>query len=165
MERLCKILFAAAVLLALWGCAVEYGPRDTSPGALFARAEKALREHRFNEALYLYSRLVDLYPGDRRADDALFKKGYLEVYFGKYSDAGRSFSALVSDYPESEWRFDASLWAGVLGELSACRGVEVESPGAASDDCTKLRRKLKRLEAENAELRRQLQKLREILEK
>ena len=160
---------AVAVLLGLFvlfsGCVPRYYEDDNSPDGLFNRGQRALEEHRFNEAHYLYGELVKKYPESEYADEALYKKGYLEVYLGKYEDARNSFSALLKKYPESCWRFDASLWDGVLGELSACKTIDDEA-GLSVDERKggELDKKLKILEAENEELREQLRTLRKLLQ-
>jgi len=109
---------------------------------------------------------VKKYPESEYADEALYKKGYLEVYLGKYEDARNSFSALLKKYPESCWRFDASLWDGVLGELSACKNVKTDEAKASINgkESGELDKKLKILEAENEELREQLRTLRKLLQ-
>ena len=164
-------IFSVAVFLAavLSGCAVSSKIAAKSPQQLFRKAQRAMDEHRFNEAHYYFEQIVKNHPDFPYADEALYKKGYLEVVLGKYADAQKSFEELIKKYPQSEWSFDASLWAGVLGELTACQKTRTSTKvsrskksGAARSDCES---QLKRLKSENEELRRQVQMLRKLFEK
>ena len=127
------------------------------------RAEKALKEHKFNEAHFLYGELASVHPDNEYADDAMYKKGYLEVYLGKYADAQKSFATVVKNYASSPWRFDASLWEGILGELAACKAVETQ-PAVGARDKKNGQNGTEQLRAENDELRKQIQRLRALLE-
>jgi len=125
-----------------------------------------MEEHRFNEAHFAFSQLIEKYPQWKYADEALYKKGYLETVLGEYSSAVESFEQLVADYPQSEWRFDAALWSGLIGELNACKGVQnrnEKNNRSKTDIDSEIYNKIKKLEAENDELRRQLQMLRNLL--
>ncbi len=157
-------LLFSAIIVVLSGCA-HFGAVSAPEDELFVKAERALGQHRFNEAHYYYEEVVRKFPKAECADDALYKMAYIEVYLGKYADAQRNFSALLEKYPNSHWRFDASVWDGVLGELAACREVggkrQKDDRGKNSRD--DIEEKLKKLEAENSELKRQIQKLRELL--
>ena len=164
-------IFSVAVFLAavLSGCAVSSEIAAKSPQQLFRKAQRAMDEHRFNEAHYYFEQIVKNHPDFPYADEALYKKGYLEVVLGKYADAQKSFEELIKKYPQSEWSFDASLWAGVLGELTACQKTRTSTKvsrskksSAAQSDCEN---QLKKLKSENEELRRQVQMLRKLFEK
>jgi len=167
----CALLTFFSVIILFIGCASVRKLDELSPGGLYSRGIAALEEHRFNEAHYAFSELVKKYPKWKNADSALYKKGYLEIHFGKYEDARISFEKLLDDYPASEWRFDASLWSGILGELTAYLGAEiVGNAGSGSSDSDAMNLKdlkehIEKLEVENAELRRQIQMLRKLLEK
>lgn len=165
-------IFVFAVVFALFplfsGCSYFAVGREKSAGEIFNAAEKALSEHRFNEARYYYGEVVKKYPHSDCADDALYKKGYVEICLSEYVDAHKSFSALLRNYPSSRWRFDASLWDGVLGELIACKNTGKNDDGKDLSDGSKdvhhLQMQIERMSAENRELRKQLQKLRELLQ-
>ena len=149
------------------GCAPQYYNADKSPSGYFKRGTKAMKEHRFNEAHFAFDELVKKYPDWEYADEALYKKGYLEAVLGRYEDAVASFEKLVKDYPDSQWRFDASLWGGILGELNACKGTS-DTKKTKSRSKTKYSQKaqdeIDKLKAENTELKRQVQMLRKLLE-
>jgi len=165
-NALCSTVLGAMLISLICGCAARYYEDDKSPKGLFMRAEKALKEHRFNEAHFLYDELAKNFRDNEFADDAIYKRGYLEIYLGKYADAQSSFADVVKNYSASPWRFDASLWEGLLGELSACKAVESRSSNDSigGKNAGKVQVDVARLQAENEELRKQIQKLRALLE-
>ncbi len=155
-----------AVMFFSGGCAGMRQLSKDTPEGLYRNAQQAMSEHRFNEAHYDFSRIVEKFPDWEYADEALYKKGYLEVVLGKYADAQKSFEMLMEKYPHSEWGFDASVWAGVLGELNACKSSSKtvskrKKSTRKNTDCTA---ELKKLKTENEELRRQVQMLRKLFE-
>ncbi len=168
---ICALLTFFSVIILFTGCASVRKLDELSPGGLYNRGIVALEEHRFNEAHYAFSELAKKYPNWKKADSALYKKGYLEIHFGKYEDARISFEKLLDDYPTSEWRFDAALWSGILGELTAYLGIEMDgnADSGSSDSnaisAKDLKMRIEKLEVENKELRRQIQMLRKLLEK
>ncbi len=168
MKNIWAFLIILSLLFLLSSCTPRYYEGDDSPRGLFSRGQQALKERRFNEAHYSYSELVKKYPKSDFADEALYKKGYLEVYLSKYADAQKSFSTLMKNYPGSKWRFDASLWDGLLGELSACKNAGKSSDEKNLSDKAKsvqdLQEQIEKMNAENIELRQQLKKLRELLQ-
>ncbi|MCD6594967.1 tetratricopeptide repeat protein [bacterium] len=167
MIRKISYYIIVEILVALFavGCAPRFYSADKSPSGYFKRGMKAMKEHRFNEAHFAFSELVNKYPDWEYADEALYKKGYLESVLGQYNDAVESFEKLLKDYPDSQWRFDASLWSGIIGELNACKGTNSAQKSKPKSEYQKnARDEIDKLESENAELRRQVQMLRKLLE-
>jgi hypothetical protein len=167
-----KIFFVFCCIAAFECCGCVYRATGTDDSAknYFTRAETALKDHKFNEALFVYTEYYNKYPAGKLADEALYKKGFLECYLDKLDDAQQSFETLIEKYPKSKWHFDASVWSGVIGDaLSANKNDSslkktVKQPQPQTQDTKELASKIQKLESENTELRRQLQKLRELVD-
>lgn len=97
----------------------QHPDHELAPDAQFYVAETYARSDRPGEALGEYSRVVELYPGSRRAAAALYKSGQLELDRGNVEDARVFFSRVVSGYPDSD---EASLAREKLDELGGGAG-------------------------------------------
>lgn len=75
-----------------------------SPGRLYFVARKNARIGRTHFAFIDLSKLVNLYPDSRWAENALFGVGEYYFSIGDEGDAVKSFRKFVSDYPESKAR-------------------------------------------------------------
>lgn len=80
----------------------EYPEHELAPDAQYYVAETYARSDQPREALEAYTRVVELYPGSRRAATALYKSGVLEAERGNLEDARVYFSRVVEGYPDSD---------------------------------------------------------------
>lgn len=80
----------------------EYPDHDLAPDAQYYIAETFARADQAEKALEAYSRVVELFPGSRRAATALYKSGVLEAERGNLEDARVYFSRVVEGYPDSD---------------------------------------------------------------
>lgn len=97
----------------------QHPDHDLAPDAQYYVAETYARADRPSEALEAYGRVVELFPGSRRAATALYKSGVLEVQRGNLEDARVYFSRVVKGYPESD---EADLARDRLDDLSGDGG-------------------------------------------
>lgn len=80
----------------------QHPDHDLAPDAQYYVAETFARTDQPQKALDAYSRVVELYPGSRRAATALYKSGVLEAQRGNMEDARVYFSRVVEGYPDSD---------------------------------------------------------------
>lgn len=80
----------------------EYPDHELAPDAQYYVAETYARSDQPREALEAYGRVVELFPGSRRAAAALYRSGVLEAERGNLDDARVYFSRVVEGYPESD---------------------------------------------------------------
>ena len=97
----------------------QFPDHDLAPDAQYYVAESHARADSPGEALDAYSRVVELFPGSRRAATALYKSGLLERERGNLQDARVYFSRVVSGYPDSD---EAELAREQLQELGGDGG-------------------------------------------
>lgn len=97
----------------------RFPEHDLAPDAQYYIAESHARADSPGEALEAYSRVVELFPGSRRAATALYKSGLLERERGNLQDARVYFSRVVSGYPDSD---EAELAREQLQELGGDGG-------------------------------------------
>jgi len=92
----------------------EYDTKEKkSAEALYRLAAESLNRY---AKLDYYDRLIEAYPEDERADDALFMAGFIsseELY--SPGEARRYLRRLLHDFPESEFADDAHFMLGNLG--------------------------------------------------
>lgn len=87
----------------------------------FAKAEKAFKDAKYEEAIGLYEELADKFPDSEMADYALLKAAInYDWLAAKYNDASqlkeeeRLLNRLIKDYPKSPRLGDAYLYLGQL---------------------------------------------------
>ena len=97
----------------------QFPDHDLAPDAQYYIAESHARADSPREALDAYSRVVELFPGSRRAATALYKSGLLERERGNLQDARVYLSRVVSGYPDSD---EAELAREQLRELGGDGG-------------------------------------------
>lgn len=86
---------------------------DRTAEELYRLAAESLNRY---AKLDYYDALVENYPDDERADDALFMAGFVaseELY--SPGEAAKYFRQLLEDHPDSEFRDDAHFMLGNLG--------------------------------------------------
>lgn len=94
---------------------------DRSAEELYRLAGESLNRY---AKLDYYDSLIENYPEDPRADDALFMAGFVaseELY--SPGEAARYFKRLIDEYPDSEFRDDAHF---MLGNLAGARPALTE---------------------------------------
>lgn len=79
----------------------EHPDHELAPDAQYYVAETYARTDQPRRALEAYSRVVELFPGSRRAATALYRSGVLEAERGNLEDARVYFSRVVEGYPDS----------------------------------------------------------------
>lgn len=80
----------------------EFPDHELAPDAQYYVAETYARSDQPREALDAYGRVVELYPGSRRAATALYRSGVMEAERGNLEDARVYFSRVVEGYPDSD---------------------------------------------------------------
>ncbi len=87
---------------------------------LFERAAQRLREGAYDDAVVMYTRLVDEFPQSRFAAPALYNSGLCHEYRERFQDAASSYLKLLKEYPDSPDLVDAIFrLAGAYEKLEA----------------------------------------------
>jgi soluble lytic murein transglycosylase-like protein len=89
------------------GTAAKGSARD-----LFDHALATSRIGRHDDAAVLYRRLIALHPADRKADEASYKLGYVEVDRGAWDAARTHLAAHIRARPDSAHLDEAWWWIG-----------------------------------------------------
>ncbi len=114
---------AAVALALLLGC----GPSE--PEKLYKQGEEAWARGEYSLANGLFERLVELYPEDSLADDALMWLGDIHYLFlSRYDQAIMYYRDLVNLYPDSPRKVDARMkLAGIYrGKKNDCKMAVIE---------------------------------------
>jgi hypothetical protein len=138
----------------LWGRAEPRDPAATRPAVrLTAEADDLTRRGQARAALAIYERVLHEYPGDPAGGAALYGLGRLQTDpaggLRSYRAAHRTFSRLLTEYPESRWEVEARAWRAVIGDLIA-----------REDDAARFKEDAWRLKEETARLKTQIERLR-----
>jgi outer membrane protein assembly factor BamD (BamD/ComL family) len=166
-------LFLVAFFLIGSQCATL--PKNGKPdsGSLFDRALSDLKNHRFEEAKFGFKQVYTSNPASERADDALFRLGYISCVQKKYSEGKGYFDELVKKYPKSEWSFDAKIWFELLDAYSKTSAElddvktklgSPKQPDNQSKTDNEASKKIEELQKEIEKLREENNRLREIIE-
>lgn len=172
VPRFYKNFFFVAITAFLLGsqCATIQR-KEKNPNELLRNANENMRGGRFEEAKEGFKELHAKYPNSDLVDDAIYKLGYIYTAQKKYSEAKDYFGLLLSDYPKSEWSFDARVWFDLLvawanldAELDKLKSqlgtpktpAQATQPTGSEDASTKikeLQKEIERLRSENAKLK------------
>lgn len=133
-------------------------PRDPgglrAAGQLIAHADDLARRGQTRAALAAYERVLREHPGDPAGASALYGLGRLQADpaggLRNYRAAQRTFSRLLSDYPESRWEAEARTWQAVLGDLLA---REAEA-ARLKEEAVRLRTQIEQLRRTDLDLER-----------
>jgi len=129
---------------------------------LYNKAEKNLSEHRFNQALFEFSEILDKDADFHKKEDVLYKIAYINVIIGNYIEAMDYFDIIHSNYPDGKWSFSTKIWQQVLNNI-------VETPQKTGDeknnrDKSYIDDRYDACHKENIELRKRIDKLEKIIE-
>lgn len=103
---------------------------------VYRRAEIFFGQGEYEMATAEYQRVVDAYPDDPLADDALYKLGHLyRVHLRQPGRALAAYSRLAEDYPASPFADDALLWCVHVWAR------DIKSPSRAAHFCAELDRR------------------------
>ena len=105
------IILVATIILS--GC-IQPRPTPTSARELYDYAQEDLKKGRYEEAKYRFEKVLKEYPNTDLADNALFRLGYINIIQENYEASYNYFGALLQDYENSEWKFDAQTWLKLL---------------------------------------------------
>ncbi|MGD8837282.1 MAG: penicillin-binding protein activator [Desulfobacteraceae bacterium] len=116
MKRLLTYLLIIIAALALYACvsAPKYEPvpdqTTAGPGeALFQRGEQFLSIYEIGQALEQYRRYLSLHPQGNRADQALYRIGFIYDRQGMYEESQAFYRRLITQFPQSPYANDARL--------------------------------------------------------
>ena len=140
--------------LPLWGRAEPRDPAAAHPALrLTTEGDDLARRGQARAALAIYERVLREYPGDPAGAAALYGLGRLQTDPGgglrSYRAAHRTFSRLLTEYPESRWEVEARAWRAVIGDLIA-----------REEDAVRFKEDAWRLKEETARLKTQIERLR-----
>jgi TolA-binding protein len=101
---------------------------------LFKGAEFCLNLGEGQRAIGYYDRVINDYPGFRKAPECLFLKGYIfENYLGDLENAKKIYTEFIERYPDNEFADDAEVSIQNLGKTPEELIREFEEKQAASD--------------------------------
>src|SRR5437899_6520375 len=100
-------------------------PRDSEQVSredeLYNDATEALDDQDYDQAIAKFDQVAKMHG--RKADAALYWKGYAQGKAGNKSQAAATFAELRKAYPQSKWRKDADAeeagWKGAAGDVSS----------------------------------------------
>lgn len=75
-------------------------------------AELEFPEYTLDKTITIYNRIIDTYPEDWLADNALFFKALALKKLGREEEANKEFIRLITTYPESEFFVEANMNIG-----------------------------------------------------
>lgn len=104
---------AVVALGLLLGCAGGMPKVPATPPAVLERADDYQRRGKEREAIALYTRFLELYPGHERADYAQFQLAETQFKTGDFALAAVEYHLLIASYGYSEWVDDAVFQLGV----------------------------------------------------
>jgi tetratricopeptide (TPR) repeat protein len=138
----------------LWARAEPRDPSAAHPALrLTSEGDDLARRGQAWAALAMYERVLREYPGDPAGAAALYGLGRLQTdpagVLRSYRAAHRTFSRLLTEYPESRWEIEARAWRAVIGDLIA-----------REEDAARFREDAWRLKEETARLKTQIERLR-----
>jgi TolA-binding protein len=172
LYKIAAFLLVAFVLIGSQCATVPKSGKPTST-ELFDKAQDDLKNHRWEEAKYGFKQVYTTNPSSERADDALFRLGYISCMQKKYTEAKGFFDELLKKYPKSEWAFDSQVWFDLLDSFSKTSAElddvkvklgsarQTDSQSKSDNDAGK---KIDDLQKEIEKLREENNKLREIIE-
>ncbi len=112
------MIMAAA---ALAGC-------TSRASLMYRRAEIFFGQGKYELALAEYERIVEKFPSDSIADDALYKIGHLyRVHLHKPAQAVAAYMRLARDYPHSPYAPAALLWCAHIWARTFASPSQAES--------------------------------------
>ncbi|HUN64867.1 MAG TPA: tetratricopeptide repeat protein [Bacteroidota bacterium] len=68
---------------------------------------------KFDKVIEKCSKIIQFYPTSRWVDGAIMMIGESYEYLGESESAIRKFEELLTNFPNSDWRYDARLWIAV----------------------------------------------------
>ena len=93
---------------------------------IYQDAKMKRNNQKWTEAISLFDKLLEKYPGSKYEDDAIFWIAYcLEKQPEKHQEAYDTFSGLVNNHPNSVWVDDAQVHQIDLAEHFVLEGQEV----------------------------------------
>lgn len=145
----------SAANLPLWGRSEPREPAAARPARrLTTEADDLARRGQAHAALVIYERVLREYPGDPAGAAALYGLGRLQTDpadgLRNYRAAHKTFSRLLTEYPESRWEADARAWRTVIGDLIA----REEETARFKEDAWRLKEETARLKTQIERLRR-----------
>jgi outer membrane protein assembly factor BamD (BamD/ComL family) len=141
---------------------------------LMKKASNNLENKNYDQAYVIYSQFVINYPTHPYVDDAAYRLAYLSVIadkenpFFNYKNGLSLFQNFIENYPNSRYINACQNWVNLLNtiiELSKNQSVSAVGKGINSSEINRLKNELKRLRAENAELKNTLDELQEAIER
>ncbi|MCD6352431.1 MAG: tetratricopeptide repeat protein [Armatimonadetes bacterium] len=125
-----------AAVIVLIAAAMTLGGCTTRAQLIYRRAEMFFGQGQYGLAAQEYERVVQSYPRDTVADDALYKLAYLyRVHLGQPARALTAYRHLAENYPTSPYADDALLWCVHLWAR------QFEAPSQAKTACEELDRR------------------------
>lgn len=93
-------------------------PQDSMAAEyIFKGADISMNINQPQQAIDLYNRIIEDYPGFRKAPECLFLKGYVyENYFNDLEKAEAIYTEFIEKYPENDFADDARISIENLGK-------------------------------------------------
>jgi outer membrane protein assembly factor BamD (BamD/ComL family) len=140
--------------------------------SLFRHAGSLLEQGDFTQARQLYVQFLEKYPKHPYADDAAYRLAYMHVMIAEnnpyfdYSKARTVFQNFIESYQNSHYISACKNWINVLDFNK--QQMQMNSDTPVQPDMIKnaqISEELRRLRAENASLRQNLEQLQRAIER
>lgn len=124
-------LYASFLLVFLQACVSSEAEK------IFMQGEESWHAGEYRKAVESFLQVVDAYPKDSLADDALFRLGDIHhLFLNRHDEAIIYFQDLINLYPESPKRVEARMKIAAIyrGTKGDCRRAVVEYQEVLNDD-------------------------------
>jgi outer membrane protein assembly factor BamD (BamD/ComL family) len=109
---------AALMLLGVLGCSSRLATSYTFDKQLLAEADGKFKEKSYSDALKKYSEIVKSFPHSQSARLALYRIGFLNVYFDNtqadWTAALKAFKQFQTNYPDDPKINEVNTWIRIL---------------------------------------------------
>jgi outer membrane protein assembly factor BamD (BamD/ComL family) len=133
-----------------------------------------LENGNFTQAQELYLQFVENYPTHPYVDDAAYRLAYISVIsddknpYYNYEKGLILFENFIENYPNSRYIIACQNWVNLLDtvvKLNEKKSTSKVATGENSSEINRLKRELKRVQAENAKLQNTLEELQKAIER
>ena len=137
-------------------------------GALF------VEEGKYDQAYNLYSQFLTDYPNHPYIDDAAYRLAYISVIADEknphfdYEQGLSHFQNFIENYPNSRYIIACQNWKNLIEimiRLSEGQSAKKNGKGMNAAEINRLKIELKRVKAENADLKQTLEDLQKAIER
>lgn len=128
----------------------------------------------YEQAVSTYEQFITKYPNHPYVDDAAYRRAYISVIadeknpYYDYKKAQLLFQNFIENYPNSRYINACYNWQNLLNiliKMSEEQSASKAGNGSKATEINRLKNELKRIRAENSNLRKTLEELQKAIER